>query len=159
MNIQQQNSRDPRATPVRLRTAEIVAIVAFLLLNLAVPALWGDIFPFTAAPMFRDAPRVYCVYRAYDPSGKEVSLESLLLQRIYDGNPPGYGVGIKPPETLAQFGEVPDEATLRKHVTEQLADLPDLPFVDVEQDLIGCTDGECLGVLETRRFRVERATP
>ncbi len=150
-------SSGPVTAEPRLRLGEWTALAVFLAANIAVPLVWGDIFPFTSSPMFRDAPRVYCIYRVQKPDGQELPATDLLLQRIYDGNPPGYGVGIAPPPTLARFGEVASEAELTGHVQPQLAAL-EHPFVTIEQDVIACVDGVCR-VRETNRFRVERLAP
>jgi hypothetical protein len=132
-----------------------------LLANIVVPLLWGDVYPFTSAPMFRDNPQACCNYRILGPDGTELPAEDWLCHRIYDGNPLGYGVGRQPPPVLEQtFGEVHDEATVRAHI-QKLLDQPEragLPYVDVEQDVIGPLrdDPQRVGVRETRRWRVER---
>ncbi len=140
-----------------LRRVEWIAGGVFLAANLFVPLLFGDIFPFTSSPMFRDAPRAYCIYRAFGPDGEELKADSLLLQRIYDGNPPGYGVGIAPPATLARFGEIATEEEIREHVLRSLAESKQA-FVTIERDVIACVDGVCK-VRESHRFRVERTSP
>ena len=53
----------------RLPRAEWFALGVFVAANGFVPLICGDIFPFTSSPMFRDAPRAYCVYRAFAPDG------------------------------------------------------------------------------------------
>jgi hypothetical protein len=141
----------------RLSAAEWTVLLLFLGANVLVPVVWGDIFPFTSSPMFRDAPRVYCIYRVFTPDGRELPAEELLLQRIYDGNPPGYGVGIAPPSTLARFGEVADELQIRQHVGPRILN-SEFEFVTVEQEVIACCDGVCR-VRETNRIRVERDAP
>ena len=74
----------------------------------------------------------------------------------YDGNPVGLGVGVCPPETLDQFGEVPDEQTVRKHIKSCLRELPGLKFVLVEREIIGPIDAWRVGVQSVDRFRIER---
>ena len=37
------------------------------------------------------------------PGGEPLPSERFLCQRIYDGNPVGYGVGVKPPRVLEEF--------------------------------------------------------
>ena len=138
-----------------MKTSEWLALVVFLGANVLVPLVCGDIFPFTSSPMFRDAPRAYCVYRAFGPDGMEIPVETLLLQRVYDGNPPGYGVGIRPPDTLARFGEIAAESEIKKHVARHMAGYE---FVTIEQDVVACEDGVCR-VCQTNRFRVEPAAP
>src|SRR5438067_8247406 len=103
------------------RSRWAVAAVAILLAaNIVVPLVWGDVYPFTSAPMFRDSPRQFCNYRVYSAKGKQLDPADWLVQRVYDGNPVGYGVGIKPPPVLEQeFGVVHDEAAVRGHFEQQ----------------------------------------
>src|SRR5437773_1763588 len=118
----------------------IAAVSALLVANVVVPLVWGDVYPFTSAPMFRDSPRQFCNYRVFSAKGKELDPADWLVQRIYDGNPVGYGVGVKPPPVLEQeFGVVHDAETVREHFQRQLADPQHsrLTFVDVVQDVIG----------------------
>src|SRR2546421_10653164 len=98
----------------------ISAAAALLLANIVVPLIWGDVYPFTSAPMFRDSPRRCCNYRVYAADGGELLADDWLVQRIYDGNPLGYGVGVRPPVVLEQeFGVVPDGAVVRRHIERQ----------------------------------------
>lgn len=129
----------------------------FLLLNIIVPVVWGDIYPFTSGPMFRDSPTRYCNYSVYGPDGQRLAAEAFLVQRIYDGNPVGYGVGIKPPEVLEEFGVERDEAYCRQHVLKHLSAEPNrrYPFVEIVQEVIGPVDNERVGVVRTDRWRVE----
>ena len=130
-----------------------------LVANVIVPLLWGDVYPFTSAPMFRDAPRACCNYRVYGPDGKPLLDKDWLCHRVYDGNPIGYGVGIAPPGVLEQnFGEVHDERQIAVHI-QTILSRPEnnhLPFVEVVQDVIGPVSSERVGVVESRRFRVTR---
>src|SRR5690242_16547886 len=103
------------------RTHFALAAVALLLAaNVVVPLVWGDVYPFTSAPMFRDAPICCGNYRVFAPDGRELPAEDWLVQRIYDGNPVGYGVGICPPPVLeGRFGQICDEAAVREHIAAQ----------------------------------------
>lgn len=127
--------------------------------NIVVPLICGDVYPFTSAPMFRDAPRQYCNYRVYSIKGKQLDPADWLVQRVYDGNPVGYGVGVKPPPVLEQeFGVVPDEAAVREHFQRQLAEQrhSQVTFVDVVQEVIRPVDGQHVGVVQTNRWRIGR---
>ena len=137
----------------RLRVVEIVFILAFLAANVIVPGVWGDVYPFTTAPMFRDTPQAYCIYRVFTMEGKELPAADFLLQRIYDGNPPGYGVGIRPPATLADFGRVASEAEIREHVARQLA-ANQVAAVEIEQQIIGPRNDGSVGVVAMHRVHV-----
>ncbi len=146
-----------------------LAVGVLLVANALIPPLCGDIYPFTSGPMFRDAPTRYADYRVFDPAGNELPTrhyaldkdkteDPLLLGRVYDGNPVGYGVGISPPPVLEQkFGVVHDEATVRRHIQQQLARPENAKYlyVVVEQDVIGPVDGR-VGVVKTNRWTVER---
>jgi len=137
-----------------------IGTVALLLMaNIVIPLLWGDVYPFTSAPMFRDAPRQFCNYRVLSPSEEDLPLVNWNLQRIYDGNPVGYGVGVRPPPVLEQeFGVVHDEATVRKHVERQFEQPANsqYEFVDVIQDVIGPSDSQRVGIVATSRWRIAR---
>jgi hypothetical protein len=132
---------------------------ALLLGNVVVPLIWGDVYPFTSAPMFRDAPRQFANYRVYSAERKEFEPADWLVQRVYDGNPVGYGVGVRPPPVLElQFGVVHDEATVREHFQRQLAEPrhSQHEYVDVVQEVIGPVDSQHVGAVRTNRWRVER---
>jgi len=139
----------------------VVAVAALLAANVVVPLLWGDVYPFTSAPMFRDAPRQFCNYRVLSPSGEELPLVNWNLQRIYDGNPVGYGVGVRPPPVLEQeFGVVHDAAAVREHVERQFAEPVNstYEFVEVAQEIIGPIDPQRVGIIKTNRWRIDRPT-
>ncbi|HUE73210.1 MAG TPA: hypothetical protein VMP01_20155 [Pirellulaceae bacterium] len=147
-----------------------LAVGALLAANAIVPLMWGDVYPFTSAPMFRDSPTQYAEYRVFDPQGNELPSrhyaldkdktgDPLFLGRVYDGNPVGYGVGIAPPPVLEQeFGVIHDEATVRRHIQEQLArpENAGLEYVVVEQRVIGPIDGQAVGVTKATRWKIER---
>jgi hypothetical protein len=137
-----------------------IAAAALLAANVVVPLVWGDVYPFTSAPMFRDNPRQCCNYRVFAPDGTELAADDWLCQRIYDGNPLGYGVGIKPPAVIEQcFGDVHTKVQIRQHVERLLAEERhgDLQSVEVVQEVIGPTGAERVGVVATNRFVVRRA--
>jgi hypothetical protein len=149
-----------------------LAVGLLLAVNALVPLIWGDIYPFTSAPMFRDAPTQYADYRVYGPDGNELPTrhyaldkdkteDPFLVGRVYDGNPVGYGVGIAPPPVLEQeFGVVHDEAAVRQHIGKQLArpENAKYPYVEVVQEVVGPIDEQRLGVVKTTRWKVDRPT-
>lgn len=149
---------DKQSLSNRSRLA-IVAVAALLAANVVVPLLWGDVYPFTSAPMFRDSPRQFCNYRVYSPSGEELPLVNWNLERVYDGNPLGYGVGVHPPPVLEQaFGVVHAEAAVREHVERQFSQPgnSEYAFVDVVQEVIGTKDNQRVGEIQTNRWRIGR---
>ncbi len=136
------------------------AAAMLLAANVVVPLALGDVYPFTSAPMFRDNPQTCCNYRVLGPDGTELPAEEWLCQRIYDGNPLGYGVGIQPPAVIEQcFGDVHSEEHVREHIQRLLLEPRhrDLPHVEVVQEVIGPIDAERVGVVATHRFVVQRA--
>jgi hypothetical protein len=127
--------------------AQMIFVGAFVMLNLIVPLVIEDLYPFTSAPMFRDRPRQYCNYEVFGSRGERLPNDRFLLQRIYDGNPSGLGVGIKPPPVLEQhFGDVPTRLEVTRHVRQQLARYPDLERVSIVQEVVSAGQGGGLAV-------------
>lgn len=147
-------------TPSATRTRIGIATAALLLgANMLVPLFWGDVYPFTSAPMFRDSPRQFCNYHVYSADGQELNPPNWLVQRIYDGNPVGYGVGVRPPTVLEQkFGVIHDEATVRRHFEEQLVQPHNRAYdaVEVVQEVIGPIDTQHVGVVRTATWKISR---
>ena len=102
------------------RKLEIFCVVAFVIINLVGPMVVGEMYPFTISPMFSDQPNEYCVYEVFDESGQAIDSEPFGLHLVYDGNPPGLGMGIEPTPTLHAFGESRDESTVRQHVQQTM---------------------------------------
>lgn len=140
---------------MKSRRPELVAAAAFVVLNLLAPLVIGELYPFTISPMFRDQPSQYCTYRVAKPNGEPVeSLADFGLHLVYDGNPPGLGMGIQARPTLHEFGMVGGEAEVRRHVEEVLRQRGDLPFVDVTQTVV-CREGNQVCPHEVT-WRIER---
>jgi hypothetical protein len=137
----------------------LAAVGLLLAANFVVPLVWGDVYPFTSAPMFRDAPTCCGNYRVYAPDGRELPAEDWLVQRIYDGNPVGYGVGICPPGVLEQeFGHICGEADIRAHIARQFSQPQNRAhaYVEVVQEHIGPIDSEHVGVTRTNRWCIDQ---
>jgi hypothetical protein len=138
----------------------LAAVALLLVANVVVPLALGDVYPFTSAPMFRDCPGRCANYRVFAADGSELEAEEWLLGRVYDGNPVGYGVGVRPPAVIElEFGAVANEAQVRAHVQQQLARAEHRrhPFVDVVQEIVGPLSGtERIGVVQSNRWRIER---
>jgi hypothetical protein len=144
------------ASLTRSRLA-MTAAVLLLAANVVVPLVWGDVYPFTSAPMFRDAPQCCCNYRVYGADGRELPAADWLVQRIYDGNPVGYGVGICQPSVIEQeFGAIHDEPTVLKHIEEQFAAPQNQSHksIEVVQEVIGAIDSQRVGVVKTSRWHI-----
>ena len=97
-------------------------------------------YPFTISPMFSDQPNEYCVYEVFDESGQPIDSEPFGLHLVYDGNPPGLGMGIQAHPTLHGFGETSTVDQLRSHVQKKLAEMPEREFVTVKRSLVRCVD-------------------
>ncbi len=137
----------------------LVAAIVLLAANIVVPLVFGDVYPFTSAPMFRDSPTRFCNYRAFAPDGSELPAADWLVQRVYDGNPVGYGVGVRPPSVLeTEFGIVHDEQVVRRHIQRQFSEKNNdrHEFVVVVQDVIGPVDSQHVGLTATQTWRMNR---
>ena len=113
-------SSEPIRRPGKRRTLELLAVVGFISINLLAPVLLGERYPFTVSPMFSDHPSAYCTYEIFDSTGQAIDLEPFGLHLVYDGNPPGLGMGIAPAPTLHQFGEVCDNQTVVDRVRQTM---------------------------------------
>jgi hypothetical protein len=145
--------------PISAQRVALAAAALLLVANIVVPLVWGDVYPFTSAPMFRDAPRFCCNYRIYDSAGRELPPENWLVHRLYDGNPLGYGVGISPPPILEQqFGAECDQAAALAHIQKQFSRPENREFtaVEVVQEVIGPIDTQHIGILRTDRWVIAR---
>ena len=132
-------------------------VVAFIASLVIIPLMFGELFPFSSAPMFRDRPKVYCVYEVTDPTGVALPLAAFALQRNYDGNPVGLGAGVPPPASLDVFGDAPSMERVQAHVRARLTDHPPaLAYVDVTQTVIGAVDDAAVGVIRRQTARVTR---
>ena len=142
--------------PIPRSRLPILAAGVLLAANAVVPLVWGDVYPFTSAPMFRDCPQTCCNYRVVLPDGSEAPAAEWLVQRVYDGNPVGYGVGLVPPAVLEQqFGVKHEEAAIRQHF-QRLLERPEcsaVSTIEVRQDFIGPQDNGRIGVIETRLWQ------
>ena len=137
--------------------AEVISAAIIAAAAVILPLVFGELYPFSIAPMFRDRPQLYCAYVVLGPDGKLLPLERFQLQRNYDGNPVGFGAGRRPFPTLDQFGTEPSEEELRMHVFRRLTkEYPELPFVDVLQVVVGATDSQTVGIIRQSRMRVEQ---
>ena len=157
------------ATPRGRR--ELLAVAAFCLVNVAVPLAWVEMFPFSRAPMFADAPRLYCAYVIETPDGRTLGedredndprqayeeLKPFGLERNYWGNPLGVGVGFRPAESADEFGNIASEADVTAAVRRGLALHPEWAYVTVRQTVIGPTDEGGVGPVQKKQWPVTRA--
>jgi len=146
-------SRSPRGR------VELLLAGLFVLLNVGIPLLIVDLFPFSRAPMFEDAPVLYCNYIVSDPQGSQLDPKSdelvdLGLQRNYWGNPLGSGVGFHPPPTIDRVGEVASAEEVRRQVESYLRLHPELAYLDVVQEILGPISSRQVGVMKQHRWRI-----
>ena len=138
---------------------ELTAAGLFCLAFAAVPLLTTELYPFSRAPMFADAPRQYCEYALVTPDGRRLTdaadLRPFGLQRNYWGNPLGVGVGFRPAPAVDDFGRVASRVEVFAIVAPRLKLHPDWPWVEVEQTVIGPTDADHVGVVERRTLHVD----
>jgi hypothetical protein len=125
-------------------------VVAFA----TMPLVRTELFPFSRAPMFSDAPLCYCEYTILDPDGKPLNPRDFDLQRNYWGNPLGVGVGFEPPPSLDDFGSVPSPDESGAWIESRLAQFPQLRFVDVSLRRIGAVDERRVGETEIATLQV-----
>ena len=137
------NDAAEKSDPNVTRRFELVAVVAFVVLNLVAPLVVGEMYPFTISPMFCDQPAQYCTYQLFDESGNELELEPFGLHLVYDGNPPGLGMGIEASPRMHKFGDVPELASVITHVEKAAAIVkPDCKTIRVCQSVV-CCNGTC----------------
>jgi hypothetical protein len=131
-----------------------MVVVGFVVASLAVPLSFRELYPFSIAPMFSDAPQCYYEYAVFDPQGRPLPLANFALQRNYWGNPPDLGHGIQPPETLDRFNHPPDPEELTRHVARRLESFPELDYVVVVVERISALDAHRVGVVERHEWRI-----
>jgi len=145
------------ATPRGRR--ELAAVGLFCLAFAVTPLVTTELYPFSRAPMFADAPRQYCDYAVITPDGRRLTdprrLALLGLQRNYWGNPLGVGVGFEPAESADVFGATAPRERVTEMVEERLKGFTNVKYVDVEQSVVGPTDADHVGVIWMARWRVD----
>ena len=101
-----------------------------MVVNLFAPWVMGERYPFTISPMFSDQPTQFCVYDLSTVDGQPVDARPFGLHLVYDGNPPGLGMGVVAAPMLHHYDTIADEATVRDHVQRLLRDDPDNQWPD-----------------------------
>ena len=137
MMTQNSSSNSPQLSIVSTRKWELGFVLLFVVVHLTAPWWVGELYPFTVAPMFRDQPSHYCTYEVEDAEGNRLDPKEFGLHLVYDGNPVGFGVGLKPVPTLHEFGDVPSESEVRRHVQAML-ESKQLECVVVRQTKVCC---------------------
>lgn len=133
---------------------ELTVCALFCLGHLLIPVVLHELYPFSIAPMFEDAPRVYCRYEVHRPDGTGLPLTDFGLQRNYWGNPLTFGMGIRPAFTIDRFGCVAEPKEVTAQVQRALAHRSELAYVDLVQEVIGAKDSLTVGALRRSEWRV-----
>ena len=136
---QNSSSKLGKTSEVPTRKWELGVVLIFVIVHLAAPLVIGERYPFTVAPMFRDQPSCYCTYEVEDVNGKTLDSKQFGLHLVYDGNPVGFGVGLKPVPTMHPFGTVPSESEVREYLRPVL-ESRGLDCVVVTQIQVRCKD-------------------
>ena len=115
----------------------------FVVVSLFAPVVVGELYPFTISPMFCDQPNQYCTYQLFDERGETLDLETFGLHLVYDGNPPGLGMGIEAQERLHEFGVVPEIESVADHVRKVVdAQQASYQKIRIRQKVV-CCNGTC----------------
>jgi hypothetical protein len=147
--------RTTTGNETRQRRRELIAAGLFVFAFATVPIFRTELFPFSRAPMFSDAPVLYCEYTINDPECRELDARAFGLHRNYWGNPLGVGVGYQPVHSLDRFGHAASGFELIAHIQDRLADHPDLPYVEVTQTVIEPIDDLHIGPTEWMRWHID----
>ena len=141
-----------------------MTILVFVGVNLTVPLWAEELYPFTRAELFVDAPQQYCRYRILDPTGRGMGADQFSLASHYFGlngyhrqRPQPHLGAIARSATERVFGHVATEAQVRQLVQRGLLLTPQVPFVVVTQQVVGDVDGSGVGVVQERTWRIPRA--
>ena len=100
---------------------ELLAAAIFVVVHLTSPLWIGELYPFTISPMFCDSPTQCCRYEVFAADGTALDTKQFNLHMVYDGNPPGLGMGIVADPTLHPFGEVASQQQVVDHVRSVLS--------------------------------------
>jgi hypothetical protein len=137
-----------------ISTSEKVFVYVFMLVNLSVPPLALEFYPFTTVPLFPSAPQFYCRYDITDLDGKPYHLLRFDLHRSDWGGRRDWPSGLQYHYGFNRFGVVPTQEELTVHLQEALRHSPGLPGLRVTQYVYG-KKGRGVGEIQTQMFRVE----
>jgi len=125
---------DPKARR-QLRPSERWVISTFVALNLVIPPLVLDLYPFSRFPMFSDRPSAIYWLDARDAAGHPVNLGRLGIPGVYLANPEPK-LGVRPVGAYKWLGEQRTEAEVRAAVV-----LGDRGYVEITQFGVSLDDG------------------
>ena len=125
----------------------------FVVLNLTVPFIALEFYPFTAIPPFPSAPQFYCRYEVSDFEGQKLHQRPFGLHRSDWGGRRNWPAGRTYLPGFNTFGVVPTEQELSDHLESVLEKFPHLPGIKVVQYIYG-KKGLSVGLLDTRRLEI-----
>ena len=137
------------------RRGELRVIALFCAVNLAVPLFVAELFPFSRFWLFADAPQQYAVYEIRSDQGQRIAPWQMGLQRNYNGAQPYESYGRRLLPSIDRFGEVATEEDVRAQVRAALVAYPALSGVLVRQTVIGAINGDNIGIVETKLWRIQ----
>ena len=142
-----------------LLPAERRFVYIFVATCLLIPAYWGELFPFTSAPMFRDRFSGYTKVIVRRADGEPLSPKSLRLHWNYDGNPVGFGAGRIPIPARIPFGEMPSDTDILKHVSDAL-DEAKIPRSGIRFEILRYgVRGDAFKLTSKKTLEMDIATP
>jgi hypothetical protein len=138
-----------------LRRGELIAILLFVAVNVAVPLVKVELYPFSRFPMFAGMPRQVAFYRVTDPFGRELPARDFGLEINSDDNPPRLGHGFLPPPTLNEPGAVPNGDSVTAWVQARLVVAGTSPaFVEVVREIYGPAPDGSFGLVAQEAWRI-----
>ena len=132
---------------------ELLAIALFCVINLLVPALFVELYPFTRVTMYSDSPTICYSYKIYDPQGNQLPDIEFGVQSDYDGNWPRVGFGFSLP-TINRVGRPADQAAITDWIEKRLERFPSLSYVDVYKEIMGPIDNQRFGLIRREHWRI-----
>lgn len=129
---------------------EKIFVGTFLALHALVPLFIADFYPFTAMPMFSDAPRELVRIEIDPDRGCNIDAVDLGLYSAYFANPRPR-IGRRPPGEQFAGNRLLNRSDLKRLMRPRLGACKG---VWVVQQRLGALDDERAGVVEARRTRI-----
>ena len=140
-------------------------LLVVVVLQISVPFVVHELYPFSAATMFAYSLDQVAVYSVVAPDGERLSRRSFGLQINNPHDPPvmtlgRYGYGRMSPSTIQQrgsaapYGNVASRQDVFRQVQSRLLTMPHLPYVRVTQSVLGPLDSQQVGVMRKQTWKV-----
>lgn len=148
-----------------LSRAERVFLIVFALANLLIPVCMVEYYPFSMVPMYSKRLSEVSKYKVYAPNGRGLRVDLFGLDVVNLGSAdhattPFHRHRSRIPHYSSNvLGDPPmDEAAVVAAVRPVLIKMH-IPYVTVEQTILGAVDGQRAGPLHTRTFTVTSGRP